>query len=58
MEALLQPMLFERVLNSLPTYWCEGDRDVSFSKMFSDCYLWFNHVIKVKDSDVIKPEFI
>ena len=57
-EALLQPTLFARVLNSLSTCWRKGDRDVLFSKTFRDCYLWFNHVIKVKDSDVIKPKLI
>ena len=58
MEALLQPELSKSVLNSLPTLWREGDRDISFCEKFRDCYLWFNHVIKVEDSDVIKPKFI
>lgn len=26
--------------------------------MFDNCRLWFNHIIKVEDSNVIRPEFL
>ena len=45
-------------LESLPTHWRNGEQNIPFRQRFADCRLWFNHVIKVEDSEVIRPEFL
>ena len=57
MEALLPSQASEVLLRSLPTRWCKGQA-FTFSQTFDNCCLWFNHIIKVEDSNVIRPEFL
>jgi len=58
MKALLPSQASQKLLASLPTRWRQGDGAKSFSLAFNECSLWFNHIIKVDDSDVIKREFL
>jgi hypothetical protein len=50
----------EILLESLPTRWRKGEAItcITFRQTFDDCCLWFNHIIKVEDSNVIRPEFL
>ena len=58
MKALLPPQASEEFLRKYPTRWRKEDGKTRFHEAFNDCCLWFNHTIKVEDSDVIKPKFL
>jgi hypothetical protein len=58
MQALLSSQVSENFLDTLPTHWREGEGTITFRQMFDNCRLWFNHIIKVEDSNVIRPEFL
>jgi hypothetical protein len=57
-EALLPPDASGPFLDSPPTRWRQGEQAMSLRERFANCRLWFNHVIKVEDSGVIRPEFL
>jgi hypothetical protein len=58
MEGLLPSQASQMFLNSLPTRWRKDEETIQFRDAFDNCRMWFNHVIKVEDSEVIKPEFL
>jgi hypothetical protein len=55
MQALLPLQVSEIFLDTLPTRWRKGEGSTTFRQTFDDCRLWFNHIIKVEDSEVIRP---
>jgi hypothetical protein len=55
MEALLPPSAYANLLESHPTF-CRNNEDHPFSTIFQDYRLWFNHIIRVEDSQVIKAD--
>ena len=55
MKALLPSSAFKILRKSLPTFWCKGEESL-FSETFKDYGMWFNHVIRVEDSEMIKAE--
>jgi len=57
-QALLPPQKSKEFLDSHPTHWREEEGDITFRRMFDNCRMWFNHIIKVEDGDVIKPDFL
>lgn len=57
MEALLPESAYNVLFNSLPTFRREGE-DLPFGQTFENYRLWFNHIIKVDNSKVIKAEFL
>ena len=57
-EALLPSQASEFFLESLPIRWRKEEGTVPFRQAFDAACLWFNHIIKVEDSNVIKPEFL
>ena len=57
-QALLLPHESTLFLDSPPRRWRKGEQAITFRQRFADCRLWFNHVIKVEDSKVIRPEFL
>jgi hypothetical protein len=57
-QALLLPHESKLFLDSPPRRWRKGEQAITFRQRFADCRLWFNHVIKVEDSKVIRPEFL
>jgi hypothetical protein len=57
MQALLPQSAYDILKTSKPTFWRKG-QNTRFDKSFKDYCLWFNHVIKVEDSDVIQEEFL
>ena len=58
LQALLSPAASASVLDSFPTHWRNGEQNMPLRQRFADCRLWFNHVIKVEDSEVIRPDFL
>jgi len=58
MEALLPSQSSQIFLDSYPTRWRAEEGNTTFRQAFNGCRLWFNHIIKVEDSNVIKPEFL
>jgi len=58
MQALLPSPASEIFLNSTPTRRRKGEGSATFREIFASCRLWFNHVIKVEDGEVIKPDFL
>ena len=56
-QALLPPEASQSFLDSLPIRW-RKEENMPLRQRFADCRLWFNHVIKVEDSEVIRPEFL
>jgi len=57
-QALLPPLESERFLGSSPTRWREGEGTITLRQRFADCRLWFNHIIKVEDGEVLGPDFL
>jgi hypothetical protein len=57
MEALLPPPAYNELSKSHPTI-CRNNEDKPFDATFENYCLWFNHVIRVEDSNVIKAEFL
>jgi hypothetical protein len=57
MQSLLPVSAYDTLINSLPTLWHVGE-DIPFGQTFENYRLWFNHVIKVEDSKVIRAEFL
>ncbi|KAF8495544.1 hypothetical protein F5888DRAFT_1711816 [Russula emetica] len=58
MQALLPPQASELFLESIPTRWRRGEATMKLREKFANCRLWFNHIIKVEDSEVIRVEFL
>jgi hypothetical protein len=52
MKALLPPHRYETLRNSLPTSWREGE-DRPFGETFGNYAMWFNHIIKIEESEMI-----
>lgn len=57
MQELLPPSAFDTLITSFPMFWRKGE-DVTFGLTFEDYRMWFNHIIKVEDSKVIRAEYI
>ncbi|KAI0248401.1 hypothetical protein BJV78DRAFT_1363568 [Lactifluus subvellereus] len=55
MRALLSPSAYETLQESLPTYWREGE-DKTFGETFRDYAMWFNHIIRIEDHEMINAE--
>ena len=52
MKALLPPSDYDTLRNSGPTFW-RAQEDRSFEETFQGYGMWFNHVIKVEESEMI-----
>jgi hypothetical protein len=52
MEALLPPSDYDTLRHSGPTFW-RAEEDRPFEEMFQGYGMWFNHVIKVEESEMI-----
>ncbi len=57
MEALLLPDKYEDLQSSGPTFWRKRE-DRPFSETFQDYAMWFNHVIRIEDGDMISTELL
>jgi hypothetical protein len=57
MTALLPVPAYEMLKSAKPQYWQSGE-DKPFSEAFEGYTTWFNHVIKVQDTDMIKTEHL
>ena len=44
--------------DSLSCYNNDEDRPTVFAEMFKDARVWFNHVLKVRDTDLINVRYI
>jgi len=55
MEALLPSYAFEELHKSMPTFWCANQKK-TFSRTFEKYGMWFNHIIKVEDGEMIKAK--
>ena len=53
MEALLSQDAHQAVFSGLPACFCPEDKDLSFEARFNDAKIWFNHVIKIEDDDMV-----
>jgi len=53
MKALLSQGVHQAVFSGLPARFCPEDKDLSFGARFNDAKIWFNHVIKIEDGDMI-----
>ena len=59
MEALLPPSNFNSLLQSEPTSWpMNHDHHATFRAMFEDYGMWFNHVIKIENKEVISIDHL
>jgi hypothetical protein len=59
MEALLPVSVFETLLESVPTS-CpmDDDNNMIFEARFEDYGMWFNHVIKIEDKELISIDHL
>ncbi|KAF8264913.1 hypothetical protein EI94DRAFT_409046 [Lactarius quietus] len=57
MRALLPIPAYETFVSAKPQYWRTGE-DMPFSKAFEGYSTWFNHVIKVHQSDMINTKHL
>jgi hypothetical protein len=57
MKALLPASAYEKLKTAKPQSWRSGE-DKPFSEAFEGYGIWFNHVIKVQGSDMIKTEHL
>ena len=57
MEALLLPDKYEDLQSSGPTFWRKRE-DRPFSETFQDYAIWFNHIIRIEDRDMISIELL
>jgi len=57
MEALLLPAKYKELRDSEPTFWRESE-DRTFSETFQDYAMWFNHVIRIEDGNMISTELL
>ncbi|KAM6489485.1 hypothetical protein JOM56_015042 [Amanita muscaria] len=55
MEALLPVPAYEQLSKSMPTLWREGE-DRSFDEMFKYHSIWFNHIIRIEDTEMINVD--
>ena len=55
MEALLPSAYHEALRSSTPTLWLEGEHK-SFSETFKGYGMWFNHVIRVENSEMLSAD--
>ena len=53
MKALLSQGAHQALFTGRPARYCLNDKNVSFGTKFNDSKIWFNHVIKIEDSDMI-----
>ena len=60
MEALLPPAKYNTLLQSVPSSWPENDRDreKTFEATFQDYGMWFNHVIKIENKEMISVDHL
>ncbi|KAI0250558.1 hypothetical protein BJV78DRAFT_1218537 [Lactifluus subvellereus] len=52
MKALLPAPAYEILKDARPSHWRPGESK-PFEETFSGCAMWFNHVIRIRDSDMI-----
>ena len=57
MRALLPVSAYEQLQRSKPRFWRSGE-DKPFREAFEGYHMWFNHVIKVRDPDMINTEHL
>jgi hypothetical protein len=57
MRALLPVPAYEKLQFTKPQHWRSGE-DKPFSEAFEGYKTWFNHVVKVHDTDMIKAEHL
>jgi hypothetical protein len=57
MKALLPTLAYEMLKSTLPPHWRSGESN-SFEETFKGYCMWFNHVIRIKDCDVINIRFL
>jgi hypothetical protein len=57
MRAFLPVPAYEKLKSAKPQYWRSGE-DKPFFEAFEGYTTWFNHVIKVHDTDMIKTEHL
>jgi hypothetical protein len=57
MRALLPVPAYEKLKSAKPQYW-RSSEDKPFSEAFEGYTTWFNHVVKVHDTDMIKTEHL
>ena len=53
MEALLPRDKYETLISTLPACHLPDDRKTSFEATFNDSKIWFNHIIKVQQGEMI-----
>ena len=59
MEALLPPEKYNTLLRSAPSSWPVVHHDqATFGAIFKDYGMWFNHVIKIEDKEMISIEHL
>ncbi|KAK2463837.1 hypothetical protein APHAL10511_004142 [Amanita phalloides] len=57
MEALLPTAAHDELQQSLPRIWRDGENK-SFYETFEDYGMWFNHIIKVEDGEMISANHL
>ncbi|KAF8260133.1 hypothetical protein EI94DRAFT_1812105 [Lactarius quietus] len=57
MRALLPIPAYEMLISTKPQHWRAGE-DMPFSKAFEGYSMWFNHIIKVHQSEMINTEYL
>jgi hypothetical protein len=57
MKALLPPEEYNTLLNSGPSNW-STDRDGTFKAIFKDYGMWFNHVIKIENKEMMSIDHL
>jgi len=59
MEALLPPSAYNTLLQSAPTsYPMDHDDNTSFEARFKDYGMWFNHIIKIEEKEMISIDHL
>jgi hypothetical protein len=59
MEALLPPEKYNTLLRSAPTSWPRVHHDqATFEAIFKDYGMWFNHVIKIENKEMISIDHL
>jgi len=53
MKSLLTQGEHQALFTALPAHYCLDEKDVSFGTMFNDSKIWFNHIIKIEDGDML-----
>lgn len=53
MKALLSQCEDQALFTALPAHYCLDKKDKSFETMFNDSKIWFNHIIKIEDGNML-----